>query len=87
MNVLAPLSPGKWNEQTAAQLLNRAGFGGTPSEIEATRQKGLAAAVRDLVDFSDEAANVPAPSWAHPRNVRPRKNKAGISKRRCARPA
>ena len=70
MNVLAPLSAEKWNEQTAGHLLNRAAFGGTPREIEATRKKGLSAAVRDLVDFKDEAANVPAPSWAHPRNVR-----------------
>src|ERR1700682_1593827 len=70
MNVLAPLSAEKWNEQTAGHLLNRAAFGGTPGEIEATRKKGLSAAVRDLVHFKDEAANVPAPSWAHPRNVR-----------------
>jgi uncharacterized protein (DUF1800 family) len=70
MNVLAPLSAGKWNEQTAAHLLNRAAFGGTPVEIEATRKKGLAAAVHQLVDPAGDAANLPPPTWAHPRNIR-----------------
>jgi uncharacterized protein (DUF1800 family) len=68
--MLAPLPTLKWNEETAAHLLNRAAFGGTPDEIEATRKKGLAAAVRELVDLPAEAANVPPPTWAHPRNIR-----------------
>jgi uncharacterized protein (DUF1800 family) len=68
--VLTPLSPPKWNDETAAHLLNRAAFGGTPAEIEAARQKGLAAMVRELVDVGSDAANVPAPSWAYPRNIR-----------------
>jgi uncharacterized protein (DUF1800 family) len=70
INVLTPLSQSKWNDATAAHLLNRAGFGGTPVEIERTRQKGLIAAVRDLVDLKSDAANVPPPAWAHPRNIR-----------------
>jgi uncharacterized protein (DUF1800 family) len=70
MNVLAPLPAEKWNEQTAAHLLNRAAFGGTEAEIAATRQKGLGAAVHQLVDPGSEAANLPAPAWAHPRNIR-----------------
>src|SRR3979411_2188916 len=70
MNVLAPLSAGKWNKQTAAHLLNRAAFGGTPAEIEATRKKGLAAAVHQRVDSASDAANLPPPTWAHPRNIR-----------------
>ena len=68
--MLTPLPASKWNDATAAHLLNRAGFGGTPDEIERTRQKGLTAAVRDLVDVKSEAANVPPPAWAHPRNIR-----------------
>ena len=67
--MLTPLSDSKWNEAAAAHLLNRAGFGGTPTEIEAVRRKGLAAAVRDLVEVKSDAANVPPPSWAHPRNI------------------
>jgi uncharacterized protein (DUF1800 family) len=70
MNMLTPLRVSKWNDATAAHLLNRAGFGGTPDEIERTRQKGLTAAVRDLVDVKSDAANVPPPAWAHPRNIR-----------------
>ena len=70
MNMLAPLPESKWNEATAAHLLNRAGFGGTPDEIERIRQKGRIAAVRDLVDVKSEVANVPPPLWAHPRNIR-----------------
>src|SRR3984893_1316421 len=69
MNVLAPLSAGKWNEQTEAHLLNRAAFGCRPVEIEATRKKGLAAAVHQLVDPAGDAANLPPPTWAHPRNI------------------
>src|SRR6266404_4986929 len=59
----------KWNEATAAHLLNRAAFGGTPAEIEALRKKGLAAAVRDFVEVRGETANVPPPMWVHPRNI------------------
>ena len=71
MNVLAPLSAEKWNDHTAAaHLLNRAAFGGTQAEVEATRKKGLGAAVHQLVDLTGDAANVPAPAWAHPRNIR-----------------
>ena len=70
MNVLAPLPAEKWNEQTAAHLLNRAAFGGTQAEIGATRKKGLGATVHQLIDLTGDAANVPAPSWAHPRNIR-----------------
>src|SRR5438105_15307853 len=70
MNMLAPLPDSKWNDATATHLLNRAGFGGTPAEIEAVREKGLVAAVRDLVDVKEIAANVPPPAWAHPQNIR-----------------
>jgi uncharacterized protein (DUF1800 family) len=67
--MFTPLSARQWNYETAAHLLNRAGFGGTPAEIEAARGKGLDAAVRDLVDVSDDLADVPPPEWAHPRTI------------------
>ena len=67
--MLTPLPVSRWNEQTAAHLLNRAGFGGTPEEIEALRHKGLSLAVRDLVEVSPEASNLPAPAWARPKNI------------------
>jgi uncharacterized protein (DUF1800 family) len=82
MNMLTPLPGSKWNDATAAQLLNRAGFGGTPDEIERTRQKGLAAAVRDLVEVKSNAANLPAPAWAHPRNIRAQRMEIKAAKER-----
>ena len=67
--MFTPLSARQWNYETAAHLLNRAGFGGTPAEIESAYGKGLDAAARDLVDVSDESADVPPPAWAHPRTI------------------
>src|ERR1700737_5557467 len=69
MNMLTPLPAAKWNEATATHLLNRAAFGGTPAEIEATRKKGLATAVGELIDQRAKSADIPAPTWAHPRNI------------------
>ena len=68
--MLTPLFPQKWSEELAAHLLNRAAFGGTPDEIATAHKKGLVAAVQDLVEVKAEAASVPPPDWAHPRNVR-----------------
>ncbi len=68
--MLTALPGSRWNEQTAAHLLNRAAFGGTPEEVEAIRRKGLSVALRDLLDVGAEASNVPPPDWAHPRNIR-----------------
>ena len=68
--MLTPLAPGSWNYANAAHLLNRAAFGGAPGEIEAAREKGLPTIVSELVDASAGAANLPAPPWAQPRNIR-----------------
>jgi uncharacterized protein (DUF1800 family) len=68
--VLTSLATGNWNYATAAHLLNRAAFGGTPAEIEAARAKGLAKVVRELVETSAATTNPPPPSWAQPRNIR-----------------
>jgi len=70
MNMLTPLADSKWNAAAAAHLLNRAGFGGTPDEIERTRQEGLTAALCEFVEVKSDAANVPPPAWAHPRDIR-----------------
>jgi uncharacterized protein (DUF1800 family) len=82
MNMLTPLPGSKWNDATAAHLLNRAGFGGTPDEIERTRQKGLVAAVHDLVEVKSNAANLPAPAWAHPRDIRAQRMEIKAAKER-----
>lgn len=40
-----------WTRDAAAHLLRRAGFGGTPAEIDALYAKGLDGAVSSLVDY------------------------------------
>ena len=46
-----PLPASKWNYATAAHLLNRAGFGGTPEEVQKLLKLGLDGAVSYFVDY------------------------------------
>src|SRR5215472_4262772 len=64
--MLKPLAPKAWNFKTAAHLVNRAGFGGPPVEIEKIQAMGLDAAVSYLVDFERIPDNTPDPAWAKP---------------------
>jgi len=64
--MLEPLSGSQWNTATAAHLLNRAGFGGSPADIESLRKMGLYKAVSWLVDYDKIPDDTPAPDWAHP---------------------
>lgn len=64
--MLKPLPAAKWTYTTAAHLLNRAGFGGTPSEIEKLRRLGPEKAVDFLVDYEKIPDETPTPSWAKP---------------------
>jgi len=48
---LSPISAADWNYDRAAHLLAHAGFGGTPTEIEALAQMGVERAVRSLVHY------------------------------------
>ena len=73
--MLTPLPREKWDYDTAAHLLNRAGFGGTPEEIEALQKQGLEASVRRLIDVADEETNLPAPAWAVPENLQEKRQK------------
>src|ERR1041385_2662869 len=50
-NDLAPIGPADWNYDFAAHLLERAGFGGTPAEIQALAKMTPAQAVARLVRF------------------------------------
>jgi uncharacterized protein (DUF1800 family) len=60
MGGLAPLSPQAWNRDKARHLLVRAGFGGTPAEVNALCAMGPHKAVDHLVDFHHRpAADVP----------------------------
>ncbi len=59
--------PGKrWDYAYAAHLLNRAGFGGTPEEIEHLVKLGPDHAVAYLVDFEKIPDTTTNPDWAKP---------------------
>jgi hypothetical protein len=47
---LRPLPTDRWDRQTAAHLLRRAGFGGTPDEVDRLARLGLDGAVDLLLD-------------------------------------
>jgi uncharacterized protein (DUF1800 family) len=56
-NDLTPIAPADWNYDFAAHLLERAGFGGTPEEIQALAKMTSAQAVARLVRFEGTDAN------------------------------
>src|SRR5215469_6829854 len=58
-NDLTPISASDWNYDLAAHLLERAGFGGTPEEIQALAQLTPREAVRQLVHFQNIENNLP----------------------------
>src|SRR5580692_7920850 len=64
--MLKPLSPGLWNYDMAAHLLNRAGFGGPPAEIQHLADLSQAQAISSLLDYENIPDATPAPVWAHP---------------------
>ena len=77
---------GRWNFTTAAHLLNRAGFGGTPEEIEKLAALGHEGAVAYLVDYERIQDNTADPAWAKPDPERTEKflaaRRAGEEERR-----
>jgi uncharacterized protein (DUF1800 family) len=64
--MLKRLPASEWNAAKAAHLLNRAGFGGPPSEIEQLARLDFEDAVSRLVDFDKIPDPTPAPDWARP---------------------
>lgn len=64
--MLKPLSASRWDYTTAAHLLNRAGFGGTPEQVEKLVSLGHEGAVSYLVDYEKISDPKEDPSWAHP---------------------
>ena len=61
---LAPIKPADWNRARARHLLNRAGFGGTPEDIDRLAAMTPAAAVERLVDYEDERTGA-LPAFEH----------------------
>ena len=64
--MLKPLSKDGWNYETAAHLLNRAGFGGPPAEITRLTDLGHDAALSSLLDYEKIPDSTPDPAWAVP---------------------
>ena len=60
-NDLTPIGPADWNYDFAAHLLERAGFGGTPDEIEALAKITPAQAIARMVRFEGTDASHLAP--------------------------
>src|SRR5258708_15325373 len=64
--MLNPLPSDRWNYETAAHLLNRAGFGGPPAEIQKLAALGHDKAISSLIDYEHIIGLTPDPVWAHP---------------------
>ncbi len=76
--MLKPLSSDKWDYAKAAHLLNRAGFGGTPAEIQNLDDLGLDKAVALLLDYEKIPDPTPNPDWAKPNPEEIRRFREGI---------
>jgi hypothetical protein len=73
VNDLTPIGPGDWNYQRAAHLLERAGFGGTPEEVQRLAAMTPEQAVNSLVDYETvDVGTLPAfqPSGIYPHGHR-----------------
>jgi uncharacterized protein (DUF1800 family) len=64
--MLGPLPRQRWDFKTAAHLLNRAGFGGPPVEIEKLVALGPEQAVSSFVDYESIPDPWTPPDWAKP---------------------
>ena len=62
--MLSPVPTNRWDFDTAAHLLVRAGFGGTPTAIQNFRALGPEKAVDSLINAPVD--NYPPPTWATP---------------------
>ena len=85
--MLKSLSADRWNYETAAHLLNRAGFGGPPAEIQKLASLGPDRAVSVLLDYENIPDPTPDPAWAVPdpegnKNLRDAIQKATPEERR-----
>lgn len=64
--MLKPLSSDQWDYSKAAHLLNRAGFGGTPADIQKLADLSPEKAVAYLLDYEKIPDPVANPEWAKP---------------------
>lgn len=61
---MLPQAENSWTLFEAAHLLNRAGFGGSPSEIKAFHALGRTQAVESLLNPTEAIDAFPPPGWA-----------------------
>jgi uncharacterized protein (DUF1800 family) len=61
---MLPKAESSWTLEEAAHLMNRAGFGGTPAEINRIHSLGRKAVVDALLSAEDPADSFPKPDWA-----------------------
>lgn len=66
---MLPKAENSWTIFEAAHLLNRAGFGGSPSEIKALHALGREKAVDRLLNPTEASDAFPLPSWSTPENA------------------
>jgi uncharacterized protein (DUF1800 family) len=64
--MLEPIAKSRWGFGAAAHLLNRAGFGGGPEEVESLVRLGPEGAVDRLLEPRKPESPVWAPEWAKP---------------------
>lgn len=64
--MLPPFPENQWDRIKAAHLLNRAGFGGTPAEIDRLLAMGLRKAVESFLDADDDGDLFPLPPLVPP---------------------
>lgn len=61
---MLPKATGNWTRNEARHLLNRAGFGGSPKEIDAFHSMGREKAVGFLLEPKEKTDEFPLPEWA-----------------------
>jgi len=64
--MLKPLSSGAWDYEMAAHLLNRAGFGGSPADIQKLADLDPGKALSSLLDYESIPDSTLNPDWAQP---------------------
>lgn len=69
MSMLKPAEENTWNRRSAAHLLNRAGFGGSPRDVDELHALGRRQAVALLLQAPDESGRFPEPGWMAPEAV------------------
>src|SRR4051812_38642918 len=64
--MLKPLGHDRWSFEAASHLLNRAGFGGPPAEIERLAAMSPEEAVSHFADYERIPDTTAGPGWAKP---------------------